>query len=126
MAIENFGLREAVLAATDDVITVRLHTGNPGAAGTTNRVPTGTLGSVDVAAGSTGWTIHASQGRAEVAADLDFGNAAAAATGVSWISMFKGANFYARRELAAPMDIANGAPVTLTGSTVVIEFTSTD
>lgn len=126
MAIENFGLRRAILDATSDVTTVYLCTGNPGVNGTSNRVSTGTLAGVDIPADAAGWTIHATQGRAEAADDLDYGNAGAAVNGVSWLALFKGNTFYARRELSASEDIANGAPVVLTGSTVVIEFTSSD
>ena len=46
--------------------------------------------------------------------------------GVSWISMFDGTDYFARRELAASVNIANGAPVSITASTMVIEYTSTD
>ena len=123
--IENYGLREAALGAVGDDITVYLHTGNPGSNGTSNRVASSSIGSATITATS-GWTIHATQGHAELSGDLDFGNANAAVAGISWTSMFKGSNFFARRELAAPMDAANGAPVTITGSSVVIEFTSTD
>ena len=61
-----------------------------------------------------------------MAADIDFGNAGAAVNGVSWYSLFRGATFYARRALAASMNIANGAPVTLAGDSIVIEITSSD
>ena len=126
MAIENFGLHDAIVDAVGDIITVRLHAGNPGTAGTANRVTDLSTQSVDIAAGASGWTIHATEGSAEVTNDLDFGNATSAITGVNWYSMFKGTNFFARRLLSASMDIADGAPVTLTGSTIDIEFTSTD
>ena len=126
MPIENFGLREAVVDATEEVITVYLHIGNPGGAGTSNRVPSAVFGGADIDAGAAGWTIHGSEGRAEVSDDINFGNAGQAVNLVSWYSLFKGANFYARRELAAEVNIANGANMILTGSTVTIEFTSVD
>ena len=40
MALENFALREMVIEAVGDVVTTHLHTGDPGANGTTDRVPT--------------------------------------------------------------------------------------
>ena len=125
MAIKNFGLREMIVEAVGDDMTLYLHTGDPGTAGTANRLPTATLAGQTITA-TTDWTIHASQGRAEIADDVDFGNAGAAATGVNWYTLFKGANYYADRGLTAAMDVANGAPVTLTGSSVVVEITSTD
>ena len=56
-----------------------------------------------------GWTIHGSQGRAEVTDDLDFGNIDPAVNGVSWYSLFKGANYYDSRAQAASLNIANGS-----------------
>ena len=126
MPIESFGLREAVAQNTESALTVYLHTGDPGTAGTTNRVAAGTLGSADIPAAGTGWTYHATLGRATMTTDLSFGNANAAVNGVSWISMFDGTDYFARRELAASVNIANGAPVSITASTMVIEYTSTD
>ena len=126
MAIEAYGLNEAVVEAVGDVITVYLHTGNPGGSGTANRVPTGALGGKDIPAGTSGWAIDASLGRAVAAANPDFGTAGEAVDNVSWMSMFKGTNFYARRALSASVDIALGAPVDLDKDTVVIDFNSTD
>lgn len=125
MPIENFGLREMVQAAISDAITVYLHTANPGTNGMTARVTALTTAAPTITA-TTGWTLHGTQGRAEVASDVSFGNATQAIPGVSWYSLFKGGSFYARRALASSMNIANGAPVTLTGSTIVIEVTSSD
>lgn len=126
MPIENYGLREAVIDATEESITIYLHTGNPGSNGTANRVSSSALPSRTIAAGATGWDIHATQGHAEVAADVDFGAAGAAVNGINWYSMFKGSNFYARRQLAASYNVANGANFTLTGSEIDIEFLSSD
>ena len=88
--------------------------------------PLSALGSVDIPAGTTGWNIDGTLGRATVLTDLAFGNALEAITGVSWVSMFKGANFWAKRELVVAMDVDLGAPVTVTASTIVINVTSTD
>ena len=124
MPLENAALNEAIDNALADDITVYLNIGNPGVTGTSGRVTNLTTASVVLATAD--WTINATTGHAEVSDDLDFGNASAAINGVNWYSMFKGATFWARRALAASMDIANGAPVTLTGSTVEVEFTSVD
>ena len=126
MAIENSGLREMILKAVDAAFTVYLHTGNPGVTGITNRVASTTLPSRNISAGSAGWTIHGTQGRAEVTDDIDFGTAGAGVNSVSWYSLFKGGTFYARRALATSQDIAIGAPVTLAGDSIVIEVTSSD
>ena len=126
MPIEDYGLREMIIAATSDVITAYLHTGDPGTQGTANRVPSSTLGSVDIPAGTTGWNIHASEGSATAANNLDFGNAGAAVTAISWYSLFKGGNFYARRVFAAARTIGNGDPVVFTGSSITLEVTSVD
>ena len=125
MPIEVYGLREAIDGLIEDVITVYLHTGDPGSAGTSNRVASGSIGSTTIAATS-GWTKHATLGRATAASDLEFGSASAAVTGVSWISMFKGTNFFARRALSASKDVANGADVSIDAADVVINVTSTD
>ena len=126
MAIENAGLREMVVALVEDNMTIYLHTGDPGSAGTSNRVPSSALRPQTITGGS-GWTVHGTRGRANVAANISFGNAGAAVTNVSWYSLFKGSTFIARRQLAGSgTNIANGAPVSLTGSTIVIEVTSSD
>ena len=125
MAIENYGLREMILTAVDDDITVYLHTADPGSAGTTSRVASASIGSATITATS-GWTIHATQGHAEAASDISFGVALAAVTGVTWVSMFKGTNFYARRVLQSSMDVAIGSTVSVTASSIVLEVTSTD
>ena len=124
MPLENPALNEAIDNALADDITVYLNKGNPGSNGTAGRVTALTTASVTLATAN--WTINATSGHAEVTADIDFGNATAAINGVNWYSLFKGNVFWARRALAASKDIANGAPVTLTGSTVEIEFTSVD
>jgi len=124
MAIEAHGLTEMITALTEDAITVHLHTGDPGSAGTANRVPTAAFGSVTIAAGATGWTIAG--GVATAKANLDFGTAGQAVTGVSWMSMFKGSTFFARRALSASQDIANTDPVVLVASSVKLEVSSSD
>ena len=111
------------LAALIPTLTVHLHTGDPGAAGTTNRVPSTSIGSATIPSPS-GFNL---QGNTATAADdLDFGTASAAVSGVSWMSVFNGNSYWARRELAAPMDVANGAAVVVTASTFVFAITSTD
>ena len=61
MAIEDAGLKEDVTNAVANNMTIRLHTGNPGAAGTANRVPVATLPARTIT-GDSGWDIHASRG----------------------------------------------------------------
>ena len=126
MPIEDYGLRRAILDATEGVLTCYLHTGNPGNNGTNNRVPTSTLGSVAIPAGSTGWNIHASEGSAVAADDLDFGTAGAAVTAINWYSLFRGNNFFSRRLLAAARNIADGEGVVLASSSITLEYTSVD
>ena len=122
MPIESYGLGRARADAVSDDTIVYLHTGDPGAAGTTDRVTDLTTPAVTIPA--SGWTV--SEGRAEASDDLDFGAASADIAGISWMSMFKGTDFYIRREVDTPTDVTDGQPVVVTGSTVVIEFTSTD
>lgn len=124
MPIATAVLRAHVIEDTNDEITVYLHTGDPGAAGTANRVPAASLGSATIA--DDGWTVHASNPRAEVTDDIDFGTASAAINGVSHYSLFKGAALYATRALPAAVNIANGAEVVMTGSTVVVSYSSAD
>ena len=124
MPLENPALNEAIDNAVADDITLYLNIGDPGVNGTAGRVTQLTTPSVVLSTAD--WAVHAVNGRANVNANPSFGNATAAVNGVSWYSMFKGSVFWARRELAAAMNIANGAPVTLTGTTVVVEFTSVD
>lgn len=117
-------LRAHVIDDTDDEITVYLHTGDPGANGTANRVPAASLGSATIA--NDGWTVHASNPQAQVTNDIDFGTANAAINGVSHYSLFKGSALYATRALAATVNIANGAEVVMTGSTIMVEYASSD
>ena len=42
------------------------------------------------------------------------------------IPCFHGATYYSNRQLQTSQDVALGADVTLTGSSVVIEYTSVD
>lgn len=118
-------LAQAVTAMIDAALTVHLHTGDPGSAGTDDRVATSVVGSASIS-GTSAWTTSDNGRTATLDDDLDFGTAAAAATGVSWISIFEGTTLWATRELAAAMDIAVGAEVAITGSTVSLTLTSTD
>ena len=109
-----------------DGYTFYLHDGDPGANGTANRIPGAVVGGAAVAAGAAQWDVT-TDGEATLAADLSFGNAGQAQTGVTWYSVFTDAgDFFARRELAATMNIANGAPVILSSSSIVWRYTSTD
>ena len=84
-------LRDHVIDDINQTVTVYLHTDDPGNAGTANRVPNTSLGSATITA-TTGWTVHATNARAEVADDIDFGTAQAAINGVSWYSLFSWGN----------------------------------
>lgn len=123
MAVESDGLNEAVMDAVAENITLRLHTGNPGTNGTSNLIATSTLDRPVITGGS-GWSIVGAV--ATPTANPDFGVAGVAVNGVSWLSMFKGVDFWGRRELAAPMDVVLGAPVALTRTTLTVTASSVD
>ena len=124
MAIEAAGLNEAVDDAVEENIELRLHTGDPGSAGTANEIPTSTFTRPTITGGG-GWTVAGEV--ATLAANPSFGNAGAGVNGVSWVSMWKAGTFWARRALdSLGMDVALGAPVSLTASTLTITATSTD
>ena len=127
MAFESYGLTQMITEIIDGTISFRLHTGNPSTTGNANLIAAADLDRPNVA-GTASWTLTdiTNGRRAQLNADLDFGNAAQAITGVSWLSYFEGANFIARRELSASVDIANGAAVSITAATVRLEITSTD
>lgn len=127
MAFESYGLTQMLTEIINGTITARLHTGNPGNAGTANLIATTTLDRPAVT-GAASWTLTdiTNGRRAQVNADLDFGNASQAVTGVNWMSWFEGNNYVARRELSASVDIANGAAVSITAATVRLEITSVD
>ena len=125
MPIATSVLRAHVIDDTNDQITVYLNTGNPGSAGTANRVPSGSLGSATIPAN--GWTVHATNATASVSSDINFGTASAAVNGVAYYSMFKGSALYATRAIVGgSVNFASGTEVVLTGSTVTVEYTSTD
>ena len=134
----------------DDVsveVEVRLHTGDPGSSGTANEVALSSL-TIPVwpviAAGHTtsgGWvgaavtngygvTKRDAASGPDSMDDLSFGNASSAISGVSWVSYWRGASgsrvYFAKRQLASGADIADGAPISLTRTTIRIEYTSTD
>ena len=126
MAIESYGLGQLVNAAVADVITVRLHTGDPGPNGSANLIGLDVLPRVDIPAGAGGWTITAANGHAETKADVDFGNAKKAVNNVGWYSLFKGANFFARRQLAQQKNVVANAPVSIDAGTIDITVSSAD
>ena len=127
MAFESYALNQMMTEIVDGTLTFRLHDGDPGANGTANLIPDTQLDRPDVT-GAASWSFtNITNGRRlSLTADLDFGNASQMIAGVSWLSYFESANFVARRELSAPVDIANGAAVSITAATVRLEITSTD
>ena len=127
MAFETYALTQMLNEIVDGTLTFRLHTGDPGANGTANLIPGAQLDRPDVT-GTASWsnTAITTGRRFALLADLDFGNASQAITGVSWLSYFEGTDFVARRELSAPVNIANGAAVSITAATVRLEITSVD
>ena len=127
---ENAARRDNRIASD---ISVRLHTGDPGNAGTANEIPAGSVGTrrPTISGGDTGWdkaggTDATPTATATPKTDPDFGNATQAINGVSWVSYFRGAAYVGKRQLAAPQDVANGAPVSLAASTMTWSFASTD
>ena len=76
MAFETYGLTQMLTEIINGTITARLHTGNPGNAGTANLIATTTLDRPAVT-GAASWTLTdiTNGRRAQVNADLDFGNA---------------------------------------------------
>ena len=127
MAFETYGLTQMITEIIDGTLTFRLHTSDPGAAGTAGLIATTVLDRPSVT-GAAAWTLTdiTNGRRSQLNADLAFGNASTAVTGVSWLSYFEGTNFVARRELSASVDIANGAAVSITAATVRLEITSVD
>ena len=123
MAIESAGLNEAVNDAVADTITLRLHTGNPGSSGASNLITTSTLSRPTIA-GNSGWSVSGAS--AMPASDPSFGTAGASISGISWISLFKGSIFWARRQLTSSVTVTSGDTVTLDASTLTITATSTD
>ena len=121
MPFTDAALQEALTALTPE-LTAYLHVGNPGTAGTANRVATTAIGSATIPVN--GFTI--SGGTATAVNDLDFGDASADITGISWVSVFAGSTFYARRELAAAMDVSDGSGVNIAASSITFTVTSID
>lgn len=107
-----------------DGYTFYLHTGPPGDAGTTDRVPAGFVGGQAVAAGAAQWDVT-TDGVAVLAAHLNFGNAGQAQAGVSHMTVFTDAGeYFAGGELAASMDFESGDPVIVAASSIRWEYTS--
>lgn len=128
MPLFNNLLRELVAKSVDAAITVRYHTGDPGTNGTANLLGSSDLSipGPQIAAGASGWTLDATLGRATRTAVLSFGNAQRAITGISHISMVKGGAVIGTRALVEAFDAELGAPVSLTGGTLILNVTSTD
>ena len=125
------GLTEAVTDAVAEDIQVLLHTEDPGAAGTAGRITTLSIPAPVIDGGA--WTVTGASAVPD--ADVSFGTASVAITGASWYSLWKRPvgqtsgdfdRYWAKRELLAPTNIANGAPVSLTASTLQITASSTD
>ena len=106
----------------EDAFTVYLHKGDPGNNYTANRVSQ--LNAQTIAAGADKWNL--TNGQAVLKANIEFGMPSADVNGVDWISFFKGASPYAKRQLAAPMNIVTTLPVIIAASSVVFQFTSSD
>lgn len=83
----------------DRTITVRLHTGDPGATGTANAVPTtGGTNYSDVDVPAAGWS-DAAQGDVSNAGAVDFGVAGSTPWGaIAWYSLWSGNNFIGRAQ----------------------------
>ena len=100
-------------------ITVRMHTGPPGANGTQNEVAVGGYTPPDVVLAH--WTIVG--GDATITDNLSFGLFIAARDGISHYSLWDGNNFMSSRAFLAPMDVqANQIARVLAGT---IEYSST-
>ena len=117
-------LNRDITAKVADALTVRLHTGNPGADGTANRTIALATPEPEIPAGAAGWTIAANS--AENTAAVDFGAASAAIAGISWYSLWRAGVFVGRRALAAAMNAANGANVSIAAASIVLTETSVD
>lgn len=126
MPFETFAQNRRRNADVSDGYIVYLHTNDPGANGTENRVPAAVVAGAAIAAGAAQWDVT-TDAQATLASDLSFGNAGQAQNGVTWVSIFTDAgDYFARRQLASSVDIANGAPVILQASSFVWRYTSTD
>ena len=125
------GLRNAVIGViTVANMEVRLHSADPGAAGTSNRITGGGLGSPTIArfqndATPGGWTVpantHASAGQASNTAAVSFGTINTGLGSASHYSLWQGANFILSEALAAPMTLADGSAVSITAGSIILD-----
>ena len=113
----NYGLNIAADALSNRTITVMLHTGAPGNAGTANQI---TGAEVDVAA--SGWTTAAS-GASETSGDTDFGVLSTSISRtVSDYSLWDGNNFIGWGDMSSNVVVAANESFTLNSGTVSMEF----
>lgn len=115
--VSDAALNIAADAVTSQAITVRLHDGAPGDAGTGNRI--GTV-SQTVAAG--GWTA-ASGGISETAADVVFGVLSTTQSHtVTAYSLWRGNTFLGWADLQANVAVAANEAFTITAGTIEFRF----
>ena len=106
------------------VLTVRLHTGDPGANGTANRTTDLATPEPEIPAGNAGWTRN--NNSASNTAAVQFGAASDAINGISWYSLWRAGVFVGRRALQAAMNAADGSNVSIAAGTIVLTETSAD
>ena len=93
MPFSDYALNLMANEVANRTLSVRIHTGDPGANGTANRI-----GSHEIAVAADGWT-NAATGNVENVAAVAFGVLHTGnANTVRWYSLWDGSNFVARGE----------------------------
>ena len=111
----------------DRVITISLHTDDPGPDGVDNEVPTaGGSGYGRQAINIADWTAAVDTTTAENTNAIDYGNAGTAWGMLIWYGVWDGANFMGRRQFAVPMNVVVNAPVTILAGSIDLSFSSVD
>ena len=101
-------------------LTLRLHSADPGASGTTARI-----GSLSRTLAAASWN-NASNGDVTYTRDVDFGvlDAARSQT-VTHYSLWRGGTFVARERLESPVTVTSGGTFKINASTIVINGSTT-
>ena len=125
MPFSNYTLKLAIDQVIDRTIGVRIHSDDPGVNGTQNEISNANgVDRGEIAAG--GWTRDVTTEEVENTAPVVMGTASSVGGTASWYSLWDGANFMARRMFVAPMNIADGAEVTVAAGTIDLTPSSTN
>lgn len=116
--VSGYLLNKAVNGITADDLSVRLHSGDAGAAGTQNRI-----GNISATAAAASWTDGGAgaldDGVSEYTPDLGFGVLSNSASNtVRGYSLWDGANFMIAQDLAAAVVVAANESFVISGGTI--------